>query len=37
MLSKSPSAAIVMCKYYAFKGAPNSNSNVNIPCFQRGW
>jgi len=28
MLSKGPQTAIVMCKYCAFKGAPNSNCNV---------
>jgi len=28
MLSKGPPTAILMCKYYAFKGAPNSNCNV---------
>jgi len=28
MLSKGPQTAIVMCKYYAFKGAPHSNCSV---------
>ena len=28
MLSKGPPTAILMCKYYAFKMAPNSNCNV---------
>jgi len=28
MLSKGPPTANLMCKYYAFKGAPNSNCNV---------
>ena len=30
------STAILMCKYYAFKGASNSNFNVKGLCFQRG-
>jgi len=28
MLSKGPPTAILLCKYYAFKGAPNNNCNV---------
>jgi len=28
MLSKGPPTTILLCKYYAFKGAPNSNCNV---------
>jgi len=28
MLSKGPPTAILMCKNYAFKGAPNSNCNA---------
>jgi len=28
MLSKGLPTAILMCKYYTFKGAPNSNCNV---------
>ena len=30
MLSKGPQTAIVMCKYYAFKGAPSSNCDVKF-------
>jgi len=26
----------VMCRYFAFKGAPNSNCNLKVICFQRG-
>jgi len=36
MLSKGSQTAVVMCKYLAFKGAPNSNCNLQVPCFQRG-
>jgi len=28
MLSKGPPTAILMCKYYTFKGAPNSNCKL---------
>ena len=28
MLSKGPPTVLLMCKYYAFKGAPNSEFNV---------
>jgi len=34
MLLKGPQKAIVMCKYLAFKGAPNNHFNVYVPCFQ---
>jgi len=34
MLAKGTQTAVVMCKYYAFKGAPNSNCNVEVPFFQ---
>jgi len=30
MLSKGPTTAILMCKYYAFKGAPSSNCDVKF-------
>jgi len=31
---RKPKTAIVMCKYYAVKGAPNSNCDVQVPSFQ---
>jgi len=34
MLSKGPQTAIVMCKYYAFKGAPSSNFDVKFPALK---
>ena len=33
MLSKGPQTAIVMCKYYAFKGA-SSNCDVKFPALK---
>jgi len=35
MLSKEPQTVIVMYKYYAFKGAPNSNCNVKFPALKK--
>jgi len=35
LLAKGPPTAIIICNYLAFKGAPNSNFNVQVPCFQR--
>jgi len=34
MLSKGPQTAIVMCKYYAFKGAPSSNCDEKFPALK---
>ena len=36
LIFKESPTAILMCKYYAFKGASNSNFNVQVLCFQRG-
>jgi len=36
MLSKAPQTEIVMYKYLAFKGAPNSICSAQVHCFQRG-
>jgi len=35
MLSKGPQTAVVMCKYYAIKGAPNRNCNVKFPDLKK--
>jgi len=36
LLSKGPPTETVMCRDFAFKGAPNSNCNLRVICFQRG-
>jgi len=35
LISKGPQTETLMCKFYAFKGALNSNSNVWVRTFQR--
>jgi len=34
MFSKGPQTAIVVYKYYAFKGAPSSNCDVKFPALK---
>jgi len=34
MLSNGPPTAIKMCKYYAFKGAPNSICDIIFPALE---
>ena len=34
MLSKGPQQQLLMCKYYTFKGAPNSNCNAKFPALK---
>jgi len=33
---KAPPTETVMCRYFSFEGAPNSNCNLKVICFQRG-